>query len=162
MKIRPEVEVFPDAEYCDGPFLGCHYLKSPECHDDVYSCQLFKDDLENDPLRVIKCDQCKADYLKAKRDEPIDYIDINGYKFDTIKRPVYGACGNRIATILVCDDADRLKFAEMFQTPIDVPVSTHEGLFKHIGGVFATEMHPGSNGNWNISIMIEITNSESI
>lgn len=67
MKIRPEIDVFPDPEFCESQAQSswCGYLrKTIDCVDN-YRCDLFRCQIDMDT--VIKCDQCKADYLKAKQ-----------------------------------------------------------------------------------------------
>ena len=70
MKIRPEIEVFSDAEYCESTEHGIECQFAGVLDKKSY-CVLFGDFLEIKPC-LSKCDQCKVDYLKAKREEPTD------------------------------------------------------------------------------------------
>lgn len=86
MKIKPEVEIFDDPEYCATPTEYC-----PELYriDWVFWCHQYakhgegKTSLSEDEEKLnlpVKCDQCKADFLKAKdkiiTDNPAaDWID---------------------------------------------------------------------------------------
>lgn len=68
MKIRPDVEVHPHKEYCEDPMTSgiCDY---PIVKDKKSFCSLYLEYIESEDGVILKCDQCKADYLKAQREE---------------------------------------------------------------------------------------------
>lgn len=86
MKIKPEVEILDDPEFCENieGDIVCTYvgMKQGKTH-----CLLFFEYLEG--YKKKKCDQCEADYLRAKREEPTDMITIGAYKFDCFKSRLY-------------------------------------------------------------------------
>ena len=54
MKVKIEVEIFDDPEYCEKDGDGCYFLNT----DDAW-CILFKDDAYNpNECLFVKCDQC--------------------------------------------------------------------------------------------------------
>ncbi len=158
MKIKPEIEVYPDPEYCNkDQIIKCQRIRSGLEGQPV--CILFlKNGIDYEPLKetdgkILKCSQCRKDWTEAKLKEPIDHIMIDGHLFECLERPIYGSCG-KIKASLVCDDYDRLKFVEKFRTQKDVPVSTH-GIFNHVGKVFASGMFPaGDRMHIEITILI--------
>lgn len=76
MKIKIEVEIFDDPEYCENEsdgFAGsesCEHIDSSEA---VYTCKIpswYSGELEHDKNgRLKKCPQCKAAYLKSCEEE---------------------------------------------------------------------------------------------
>ena len=91
MKIRPEIEVFDDAEKCEDQLTSgiCSY---PVVKNKKSYCSLYLEYIESKVGIILKCDQCKADYLKAKRKEPTDQIFIGPYRFDCLKSRFSIAC----------------------------------------------------------------------
>ena len=151
MKIRPEIEIYPDPEYCEKTGTQCIYWNMNKYTEKV-SCDLYLVPLEKCGYKgfEIKCAQCKADWLKAKLREPVDFIMIDGHRFECLKRPVYGDCGKIMAS-LVCDDDEKFIFLEKCRKQKDISISTH-GIFNHVGIVFATGMFPAGD-----KMHIEIT-----
>lgn len=76
MKIRPEIEIFDDPDIC---FVDedncCGQLIFQEFNLNMPYCPIYKENLSifwgKEPVQYGKCDQCKADYLRAKRDARI-------------------------------------------------------------------------------------------
>ena len=68
MKIKIEVEIFDDAEYCstrgDTDGRACDFLS-----EEWDTCELFLKDVSYDEsvTKSIKCDECKKAYQEAKR-----------------------------------------------------------------------------------------------
>lgn len=152
MKIKPEIDVFENAEFCDDDKTVCSFLAD---NDGKTFCSLFKEFLEASfLLNIDKCDQCKADYLKAKREEPTDSIIIDGYRFDCLKKRLYFE--GKILATLICDEKDRLEFLKRFIEPSSATLSTHEGTFNDTGRVIATGMYIGEPGKMHIEIMIMV------
>jgi hypothetical protein len=81
MKIRPEIEVFDDAEYCNiDDDNCCDRLIYQEFNFNRPYCPVYLVNLQDKTteetdawnytiIKKFKCDQCKADYLKAQRPE---------------------------------------------------------------------------------------------
>ena len=151
MKIRPDIEIFTDPNYCENRNQKsyCEYLT---CNTGKTFCAVYKEFLEG--TTVIKCDQCKADYLRAKKEEPTDIIIIDGYRFNCMKSHFY--VNGSINTVLKCNDQDRKKFSESLCYPEKkYHISTHEGLFNHFGMIKTTGMFKGG-GKMLIEISILI------
>jgi len=77
MKTRPEIEVFGDLEFCDyrDPKTRRNWKCCGHFDSEYGQCWVYLD--EGEPVKIefdentcrnIKCDQCKADYLKAVKD----------------------------------------------------------------------------------------------
>lgn len=69
MKIKVEVEIFDDPEYCKNEFEECEYLDKMHHITRVDSCNLFNVTVKNSGGLKIKCPQCKEAYQKAKEIE---------------------------------------------------------------------------------------------
>lgn len=154
VKTRPEITIPDDCNSCECAEAKtcCEHLTA---RDKKTFCAIYREYLEGH--EAIKCDQCKADYLKAKRNEPVSSIVIDNYRYDCIEFQVYGNCGGRMAATLICNNKERIEFAKKFKEPNDFSVSTHDGLFNHIGMVMCVGMHHSESGKMCIEIMIMIT-----
>ena len=73
MKIRPEIEVFPDKEHCESQVdkVCCDFLIT---RDKKTFCSVYHEYLEGCDLK--KCDGCKVDYQIAEKKEQSDYDEF--------------------------------------------------------------------------------------
>lgn len=85
--IQVTATIFDDPEFCnsDNDIKRCEYVNH-ECA--TWTCKLFIDYLEVDNSRLIKCDQCKEVWKKAKEsNEP--QVSIHTESAD--ERQIYSA-----------------------------------------------------------------------
>lgn len=75
MKIRPEIEIFDDVEFCESLSKWSEYNRCEYLDNEEQDCQLYRASLKSDGEfgTIRKCNQCKVDYLEAKSKGWIEY-----------------------------------------------------------------------------------------
>lgn len=139
MKIQAEIDIFDDPEKCG----NCGQLDDERgpwlCG---WSRQYLEEDEQSNPL---KCDQCKAEYQKAKLEEPADSIKIDGYSFDCQKERLFFM--NRVEAVLICNKAEKKRIQNMLESKQTVAISSYDGFMQRIGSIEVIELFPAANNN---------------